>query len=126
MAQENNGWETCQIDYKVWSRASLNRADFNPKKLFWLQFQAEATDTTGRYIAARSEKFPHLGDAWAPAKDNMDHHAALAGFVDLLKADDWELLADKGSEWWNKKLRRRLDSPKRDRSMLQQVKDFFK
>ncbi|MFK7803779.1 MAG: hypothetical protein AB8G95_19255 [Anaerolineae bacterium] len=125
MTEENDVWEYCQVDYKVWSRASLDRVDFNQQKLFWLQFQAEATDSTGRYIAARSEKFPHLGDAWAPAKENMDHHAALAGFVDLLKADDWELLTDKGSEWWNKKLRRPLDSPKRERSVFQGIKEFF-
>lgn len=125
MTQEDDLWEYCQIDYKIWSRASLNRADFNPQKLFWLQFQAEATDSTGRYIAARSEKFPHLSETWSPAENNMDQHAALANFVDQLKAEDWELQADRGSEWWNKKLRRRLDSPKRKRSVFQQVKEFF-
>ncbi|MFK7802128.1 MAG: hypothetical protein AB8G95_10885 [Anaerolineae bacterium] len=125
MIEQNTNWEYCQIDYKVWSRASLNRADFNPKKLFWLQFHAQATDSSGRYIAARSEKFPHLGAAWAPAKSNLDHHAALAEFIDVLKADDWEPLTDKGGEWWQKKLRRSLNSVKRKRSFLQQAKDFF-
>ncbi len=125
MTDRIENWEYCQIDYKVWSRTSLNRADFNPEKLFWLQFHAQATDSNRRYIAARSEKFPHFGDAWAPAKANQDHHVALAGFVDHLKADGWELLGDIGGEWWQKKLRRSRSSARRKWSILHQIKEFF-
>ena len=125
MTYTDSDWEYCQIDYNVQKWESLNRVDVNQKKLLWLQFRAEATEPNGRYIAARSERFPHLGETWAPQKDNQEHQFALAAFLDVLKAEDWELLSDRGSEWWHKKLRRPLSSPKRQRSVWQGIAEFF-
>lgn len=125
MTNSNDEWEYCQIDYKISTWMSLNRGDYNRKKLFWLQFHAQATEPNRRYIAARSEKFPHLSEIWAPQQENQEHQSALAGFVATLQTEDWELLADRGDAWWHKKLRRPLNSPKRQRSVFRKVVEFF-
>lgn len=108
MSETGLVWEYCQIDFQVIDDG--RDPGHSSHKLMWVQFRAVTEGENGRSIIARSEKMPMpnmLGaGAYAPQKENLGHTNMHAIFVQSLQDDGWELLQQRGGEWWQRRLRR--------------------
>ena len=108
MSETIENWDYCQIGYQVIDDGrDPSQADH---KLMWFTFQAQADGPQGSYVAGKTHKVPlanMMGAApYAPQKDNVGHTNTLQIFIEKLQDEGWELLRDKGGNWWEKRLRR--------------------
>ena len=119
-------WDYCQITYQIIDDGR-DPGDQSIHKLMWFEFQAHADGPNGRYTTGKTHKIPlanMMGAAmYAPQKENVGHTNTLQIFIQKLQSDGWELLNDKGSNWWEKRLRR----PSEARPTLRQkISTLFK
>ena len=73
-----------------------------------LKFSARAVGPNGNYVAAESPVFKAPPE-FPPADDNSGAREIYHRFVLDLVEQGWEPLGTQGGEWFNQKLRRRLE-----------------
>ena len=118
-------WDYCQINYQVIDDGR-DPGHTAGHKLMWFEFQAKADGPNGRYTAGKTHKIPLANmmgaTIYAPQKNNVGHINIHQIFIKKLEGEGWELLRDKGSNWWEKKLRR----PSKARpTFAQKIKTLF-
>lgn len=95
---EKDIWEICEIQYDT-IRDGLFGSD--------MQFWADAIHpSNGTYSAGKSEVF---GGVTYPDSKKLKHGQVHNRFVDKLVLDGWEPIPSRGSNWWQKRFRRRIN-----------------
>ena len=125
MSETTEKCDYCQIEYQVIDDG--RDPGYSGHKMMWFEFRARAGGPGGRYIAGKSDKIPlpnMMGaDVYAPQAHNAGHTNILQIFIKQLQGEGWELLSDKGSSWWEHRLR----CPSREKSSLgQKITNLFK
>jgi hypothetical protein len=107
---ETTHWEHCDIEVQVVDDG--RDGGESGSKIMWFRFRAHVTGPDGNYVAGTSEKVPMANmpgaDAYTPQKDNAGHHGMLQTLVDELEEEGWQVMPEKGGNWWELKLRRPL------------------
>jgi len=108
MADNSNEWDYCDIRFQLrYKGEDPTRAGI---KHVWLVFQAIASGLNQNYIAGESTEIPIaanvIGVSFVPQKNNASHVNIHQNLVHKLQEDGWERLRDKGSVWWETRLRR--------------------
>jgi len=99
--QDEHLWETCEIVLEKQPNHAIGN---------WYCFVAQAKGRNGEYVARKSGEFtPGMRSLNAYEKDSKTVVAFQKWLEPLLK-DGWELTNDQPSNWWNKRLRRRIQS----------------
>lgn len=108
MTGQNEAWDYCQIKFQLRYRGEdFTRA--GPKQM-WLVFQAHAAGPKKNYLASESTGIPIganiIGASFVPDKKISGHVNIHQNLIEDLEKDGWELLPEKGSAWWERRLRR--------------------
>lgn len=82
-------WETCEIVYRA------------------KRWYADAIGQEGQYVTDQSERLSWLRDK----TDSVEGRAAHRELLSRLISEDWETVDERGSEWWELRLRRRISAP---------------
>ncbi len=107
MTEQGKEWDYCQIEFQLrYKGEDLSRAG---TKQMWLTFLARATGPYKSYLAGEAE-IPVAGAvagvSFVPQKNNVGHVNIHQNLLDELQRDGWRLLPEKGSAWWERRLRR--------------------
>jgi len=95
-------WEYCQIErrgFSRWDRGGLNQR-------IW--FSAEALGPQGAYSAGESQRLHYNRLQAVVERVRGDEETILSSMVQRLTNEGWEPLNERGQEWYQLRLRRRV------------------
>ncbi len=76
----------------------------------WLVFQASVSGHHQNYLAGESLEIPVpanvIGTSYLPQKNSGSHVNVHQELLNELQAQGWQLLPNKSSSWWERRLRR--------------------
>jgi hypothetical protein len=107
MSENEESWDYCTIQLKIMNDG--RDPSYTGQKLMWLHFSAQADGQNGRYLAGESTKIPVMdmvGATYAPDKNNLGHINILDNLLQKLAREGWEIQSSKGTDWWERKLKR--------------------
>ena len=126
MSETIENWDYCQIAYQLIDDGR-DAGHTAGHKLMWFEFQARSDGPNGRYTAGQTHKIPLTNmmgaPQYGPQKDNIGHTNTLQIFITKLEDDGWELLKEKGTNWWENRLRRPSDERP---ALRKKITDLFK
>ncbi|KAA3662651.1 MAG: hypothetical protein DWQ04_12845 [Chloroflexi bacterium] len=114
MTENGNEWDYCDIKFQLRHKGEdPTRAGL---KHMWLVFKANAAGANKNYLAGESSEIPIaaniMGASFVPQKNNASHLNIHQNLLNKLQNEGWERLPEKGSAWWETRLRRPASSRK--------------
>ncbi len=114
MTENGEHWDYCHIEFKL--RNKGEELTYGGFRQMWLVFLAYVTGPDKNYQAGESTEIPIpaniIGTAFIPQQANPSHVNIHQNLLNKLGGNGWELLPDKGSTWWERRLRRPVRPPK--------------
>ena len=101
MAEQKQEWDYCRIEVKL--RHKGEDETRSGVKQIWLAFVARASGPYQSYLAGDVEiPLPGnvAGASFAAQRNNVGHVNAHQTLLRKLQDDGWELLPEKGGDWW--------------------------
>lgn len=107
MSEPVKEWDYCQIEFQLrYKGEDMTRSG---TKQIWLVFLARAVGPHQKHLAGEAE-IPIAGNvagaSFVPKKNIAGHVNIHQNLLRELQEDGWELLPERGSAWWERRLRR--------------------
>jgi hypothetical protein len=108
MDEHQQAWEYCNIKFQLRYKGEVISI-MSGMKTVWLVFRAVASGQNQNRAISEAE-IPIAGNvagaSFVPQKNISGHVNIHQNLLQTLQKDGWELLPEKGSAWWERRLRR--------------------